>query len=180
MQYKLYSHFKPNSANILFQKYGFFLILLFVMDNILTPFLHTLRLPVKQSKILFCLVIFTHNICLIMVWLSGLTLMIKVLMSCFICISMCIFLHRKGLNKTSAVVDSLILGSEDNWQVKMLDGTVYPAELNDNLFVHPYLMIICLHFDHRRQFFIFTPEILDADIFRRLRVRLRFRVGEAV
>lgn len=90
---------------------------------------------------------------------------------------MCIFLHRKGLNKTSAVVDSLILGSEDSWQVKMLDGTVYPAELNDNLFVHPYLTIICLHFDHGRQFFIFTPEILDADIFRRLRVRLRFRVG---
>jgi len=150
------------------------------MDNISTSFLHTLRLPVKQPRILFRLVIFTHNICLIMVWLSGLLLMIKVLMSCFICISVCIFLHRKGLNKTSADVDSLILRSEDSWQVKMLDGTVYPAKLNDNLFVHPYLTIICLHFDHRRLFFIFTPEILDADIFRCLRVRLRLKVGETI
>ena len=104
--------------------------------------------------------------------------MMKIVMSCFIGISFCIFFHRTKLNKTTAAIDSLILDYEDTWQVKMLDGTIYPAELNDNLFVHPWLTILCLHFNHRRQFFIFTPEILEPDTFRRLRVRLRFRVGE--
>lgn len=148
------------------------------MDNISTPFLHTLRLPVKQSSILFCIVVFTHVISLIMIWLTGLTLMIKVLMSCFIGISFCVFFYRTELNKTVAAIDSLILDSKDTWQVRMLDGAVYPAVLNDKLFVHPWLTIICLYFNHRRQCFIFTSEILDADTFRRLRVRLRFRVGE--
>lgn len=148
------------------------------MDNTSNSFLRTLRLSVKPSPILLRFVIFTHILCLIMIWLNSLSLMIKMVTSCFIGISFCIFFYRTCLNKTTTAIDSLILDSEDNWQVKMLDGTVYPAELNDNLFVHPCLTIICLHFNHRRQFFIFTSEILDTGTFRRLRVRLRFRVGE--
>ncbi|MGB1801382.1 MAG: hypothetical protein ACPHLK_11225 [Gammaproteobacteria bacterium] len=148
------------------------------MDNTSNPSLHTLRLPAKQSPILLRFVACAHILCLIMIWLNSLILMIKMVMSCFIGISFYVFFHRTKLNKAVAAIDSLILDSEDNWQVKMLDGTIYPAELGDNLFVHPCLTIICLNFNHRRQFFIFTPEILDADIFRRLRVRLRFRVGE--
>ena len=148
------------------------------MDNTSNAFLHTIRLSVKQSPILLRFVIFTHILCLIMIWLNSLILIIKVVISCFIGISFCVFFHRTRLDKTVAAIDSLILDSEDNWQVKMLDGTVYSADLNNNLFVHPWLTIICLYFNHRRQFFIFMPEILESDTFRRLRVRLRFRLGE--
>jgi hypothetical protein len=148
------------------------------MDNTSNPSLHTLRLPAKQSPILLRFVACVHILCLMMIWLNCLILMIKIMMSCFIGISFCVFFYKTRLNKTVAAIDSLILDSEDNWQVKMLDGTVYSAKLGDNLFAHPYLTIICLYFNHRRQYFIFTPEILDTDIFRRLRVRLRFKVGE--
>lgn len=74
-------------------------------------------------------------------------------------------------------LDSIILNSEDNWQVKMQDGSVYSAELGEHLFVNPWLTIISLKFRQKQQHFIFTPDIVDADTFRRLRVRLRFRAG---
>jgi hypothetical protein len=70
------------------------------------------------------------------------------------------------------------LDYEDNWQVKMHNGTVHPAKLDHRLFVHPWLTIILLFFDNRQEYFIFTPEIIETDLFRRLRVRLRFKVGE--
>ncbi len=97
---------------------------LFVMDNISNPFLHTFRLPIKPSPKLCRIVILMHILCLIMIWLNSLTLIIKVVISCFISISFCVFFYRRALNKTVATIDSLILDYEDTWQVKMLDGTV--------------------------------------------------------
>ena len=81
---------------------------------------------------------------------------------------------RRGDNS----VDSLILDAEDNWQIKLKNNTMYHAKLGKTLFVHPLLTIISLTINHKQKYFIFTPEIIDVDLFRRLRVRLRIKAGE--
>lgn len=78
---------------------------------------------------------------------------------------------------TTGRVTELILGSEDDWQVKMANGEVHKATLYDSLFVHPLLTIMLLRHGRRKEYFIFTPDNIEADLFRRLRVRLRFKVN---
>lgn len=148
------------------------------MDNHANAFLHTFRLPIQPSPVLCRIVIFVHALCLIMAWLNGLALIAKIILTCLICVSFSVFWRKTHLEKGKGGINCLILGSEDNWQVKMQNGAVHSADLGDSLFVHPWLTIISLYFNRRRQYFIFTAETLDVDTFRRLRVRLRFRVGE--
>ena len=147
------------------------------MDDKNNPFLTTLRLPIKNSPILFTLVIVMHFICLFIPWLTGLALYIKALLTCIPLISFFIYLHRHYLYSDIQRVETLILDSKDNWQVKMNNGASHHAELDHRLFVHPWLTIISLIFENHREYFIFTPEIIQADQFRRLRVRLRFEVN---
>ncbi|MBL1140569.1 MAG: hypothetical protein HND53_00890 [Proteobacteria bacterium] len=146
------------------------------MDKTENPFLTTIRLPVKKSRILHLILMVVHIICLILPWMTGLALYNKMILMCVPVISFCFYLNGQGKNNNKKAAMTLILNSGDSWQVKMNDGTTCHAELGQSLFVHPWLTIIFLIFDKRREVFIFTPEILDADQFRRLRVRLRFKV----
>lgn len=148
------------------------------MDNTSNPFLHTFRLPVKMSPILSRIVIIVHVISLIMVWNNALPTSTRIILSSLITASFYVYSRKSRLSNYSRGVGNLILNAEDEWQVKMQEGSTYIAILDNHVFVHPWLTIFSLKFNQRRQYFIFTPEILDADTFRRLRVRLRFRVGE--
>ncbi len=148
------------------------------MDKIENPFLATLRLPVKTSPILLIVVISVHFICLFLPWLTGLALYIKGILISAVLISLCYYSYQYRFYNADNRVIELILGEDDNWQVKMNDGAVHQAKLSHNRFVHPLLTIILLMYENSREYFIFTPETLDADLFRRLRVRLRFQIGE--
>lgn len=138
------------------------------MEN---PFLATLRLPVKHSPILVLVVAVVHGISFFLPWFTGLGFNIKVILSCMPLASIC-FYWVNDITKQRPV--ELILNSKDDWQVKMDTGMAHQASLANALFVHPLLTIISLHYDNHSQYFILTPEIIDADQFRRLRVRLRF------
>ncbi len=72
----------------------------------------------------------------------------------------------------------LILSSENDWQVKLKNEQVHHAVLGDSLFVHPLLTIILLKYNACAKYYIFTPENIEADLFRRLRVRLRFNSAD--
>lgn len=148
------------------------------MDNTNNPFLTTFRLPVKMSPILYRIVIILHIISLILVWNNALSILTRIILSGLITANFYVYCRKIRLSKSFKGVCNLILNAEDEWQVKMQDGSTYNAILENHVFVHPWLTIFSLKFNQRRQYFIFTPEILDTDTFRRLRVRLRFRVGE--
>jgi Membrane-bound toxin component of toxin-antitoxin system len=148
------------------------------MDRTNNPFLVSIRLSVNNSPILLKVVICLHVICLILPWISGLDFYLKVFLTSTVILSLGAFPYFSGLYNDKSRVDSLILNSEDDWKVLEKDGAVHHAELDHRLFVHPWLTIISLKFNHRKQTFIFTPETVDADLFRRLRVRLRYRVGD--
>jgi hypothetical protein len=148
------------------------------MDKTENPFLVTLRLPVKNSPVLLIFVLTVHFICLFLPWATNISLYIKNILSGFVLISLFYYLYKYNFSNAKKRVAELILASDDSWQVKMNDGAVNKAKLHHSIFVHPWLSIISLTFGNSREYFIFTPETLNADQFRRLRVRLRFQVGE--
>jgi|GEM_PF-1223873 len=148
------------------------------MDKIENPFLATLRLPVKISPILLIVCIALHIICLFLPWLTGLSLIFKIILTFVPVISFYFYYYKYRFYKSKMGVNELILNAEDIWRLKMNDGAMHSASLGNTLFVHPWLTIISLIFESRKEYFIFTPETLDADQFRRLRVRLRFQIGE--
>lgn len=147
------------------------------MDKTDNPFLRTLRLPVKISPILLIVGISLHFVCLFLPWVTDLVLYIKIILTFVVTVSFSYYCYQMGFYSVKKQVNELILSSEDNWQLKMANGAVHQARLGADLFVHPWLTIFSLSYNNKREYFIFTPEILDADQFRRLRVRLRFKLS---
>jgi len=68
----------------------------------------------------------------------------------------------------------LILNSEDEW--KLVDATgAREVRLLQQSLVHPALLVLRFQDGRRIHAFILTPRMVDRDILRRLRVRLRFK-----
>jgi len=147
------------------------------MNKTGNPFLETLRLPVKNAPILLFVGLFAHIISLFLPWLINISIYIKVILVFLVILSFIFYIVKYGSYKKGNGVKELVLSSEDNWQLKMNDGAVYQGRLGHALFVHPWLTIFSLVYGNSREYFVFTPEILDKGLFRRLRVRLRFQSG---
>ena len=146
------------------------------MDKTDNPFLATIRIPLKMSPLVACFCVIVHLISMILPWFSDLDFVIKLILSGLVLMSLAYYCYQFYFAGGKRQVTELILGCEDDWQIKMTDGTVYFGELQSSMFVHPLLVIIKLHYARHRRHFILTPEFIDADQFRRLRVRLRFPI----
>lgn len=145
------------------------------MDRVENPYLNTLRLSVKMPLSVVLAVFFVHVISLFLPWLTAINIVTKLILSGFVMVSFCYYVFIYLGSSAKNQVTELILNSEDQWQVKLGDGSTYNAIPGKTQFVHPWLTIIFLCYDKSSHFFIFTPEVIDVDQFRRLRVRLRFK-----
>ncbi len=145
------------------------------MDSHENPFLVTLRLPIREPSIITNVVIIAHGLCLFVPWLTGLDVILKIVLTMCPFLRLCYLCYKHASTEARAV--ELILDAEDVWQIKMVTGIVHNARLAEASFVHPLLTIILLRYGRHKEYFIFTPESIDADLFRRLRVRLRFKVN---
>ncbi len=148
------------------------------MDSNENPFLVTLRLPITGSSIITIVLISVNVFCLFVPWLTGLDLNLKILLTVCAVLSLCYLLYKYRITVSTERVAELILGSGDDWQVKMVNGGVHKAILDDSRFVHPLLTIILLRYGPHKEYFIFTADNIENDLFRRLRVRLRFKVND--
>jgi hypothetical protein len=146
------------------------------MDRRENPFLLTIRLPLKPSPTIVNATILVHVLSMFLPWLTGLAFTIKILLTICSAFSLLYLLYRYRLSSTRQDVAELILNQEDDWLIKSSNGEIHSATLGDSLFVHPLLTIILLRYADSSEYFMFTPENTDADSFRRLRVRLRFKV----
>jgi membrane-bound toxin of toxin-antitoxin system len=151
-----------------------------IMDRTENPFLATLRLPVKISPFIVKIVIAAHIIALFIPWYTSLELSIKFILTCMPIASICFYVFKYYFYMGNQGITELILNSNDDWQVKMVTGMVHRAILGKSLFVHSWLVIITLSYNKNREYFILTPDIIDADQFRRLRVRLRFQQNKDI
>ena len=147
------------------------------MDSYENPYLVTLRIPNRESTIITNVLISAYGVCLFVPWLTGLDFILKTLLTIFPVSSLCYLTYKYRFPVTTGRVAELILGSEDDWQVKMVNGEVHQATLGNSLFVHPSLTIMLLRYGRHKEYLIFTPDNIEVDLFRRLRVRLRFKVN---
>ncbi len=85
--------------------------------------------------------------------------------------------YRIYLESSTAIKPiQLILNAEDEWLIISSDGNSQASTLLAESFVHPYLVVLRFTTENKQYFvFILTPENVDQDILRRLRVRLKFR-----
>ena len=147
------------------------------MDSNHNPFLNIIRLPVELPQSIVITGIFVHITSIFLPWLSGLSLMGKLILSAIPVISFYYYYVKYYRAPIENQVKELVLNSKDKWQVQMEQGQIYTAELGKIKFVHPLLTIISLNYNKKQQDFIFTSKTLDKDTFRRLRVRLRYSVS---
>lgn len=72
-------------------------------------------------------------------------------------------------------IAAVLLGSNDEWRVSLADGSVVAARLALEPYVTVYLTALTLTLaDGRRRHVLLLPDNVEANAYRRLRVRLRF------
>ncbi len=78
-------------------------------------------------------------------------------------------------------IDAVLLRSDDQWSVLTHEGEVLSARLIGTTFVSPWLVILWLKpRGQRRVHLVLTRDNTDRDVFRRLSVRLRVPMSQAV
>ena len=146
------------------------------MDSDNNPFLNNLRLPAAMPPAILYGLVSLHIISLIMPWCSGLALVYKLLWTgvpLFGCV-WCLYRYSGGLHGDRP--QWLVLLGDNSWQVVMQSGNTHAAVLESPMYLHPQLTIIRLRYAGRQRDFIFTRQALAEDVFRRLRVRLKYSV----
>lgn len=87
-------------------------------------------------------------------------------------------IHGHGLYiiKTNpASPTQLVLNQAGEWWLSIGSGDTFPVILKPVTFVHPLLVVLIFKGETGSYRVILTPDTIDPDTFRRLRVRLRFR-----
>ena len=150
------------------------------MDRHENPFLSTIRLPIRPAGEVIVLLVLGHFVALFVIWFSAIDLIYKFILAVCTIFGLIHIAYRHKFCSSKAKAQELILGSEDAWQIKLINGDIHQAILADSLFVHPVLVIILLKYYDHAEYFIFTPSNIEAELFRRLRVRLRFKLDKDI
>jgi len=69
----------------------------------------------------------------------------------------------------------LLLTAGAEWWLTCVSGQTFPVQLLPAAFVHPLCTVLSFQGAEQHYTVILTPDVVDADMFRRLRVRLRFQ-----
>lgn len=146
------------------------------MDSNNNPFLNNLRLPATMPPAVLCGLAGLHLVSLIMPWLSGLAVGYKLLWTGLPLAGFVWCLRRYAAGPDADRPAWLILLGDNSWRVIMRSGDTHAAMLESPMYLHPRLTIIRLRYAGRRRDFIFTRQALPEDVFRRLRVRLKYSV----
>jgi len=79
------------------------------------------------------------------------------------------------LLKHSDAPVQLLLTAGAEWWLTCVNGQTFSVQLMPAAFVHPLFTVVSFQGEKRRYTVILTPDVVEADMFRRLRVRLKFQ-----
>lgn len=148
-----------------------------VMDSSYNPFLQPLRLTVAIPTSFYITLVMIHLPAVILPWFAAIPLVFKVVTSLAVLVSFFYYMIAGRLIKTANTVEQVVLDSNDDWQLVLVNGDTLTATFGERHYIHPVLTILELRLDSKNYFFLFTPENADADSFRRLRVRIKHRLN---
>lgn len=135
-----------------------------------------LRLELRPSRRLGFVLGLGHGIAAVAVLATGLppwvavALLVPIAASCAYC------LHHAAFLRSGASIVVLEIGENDEVRCQSRRGEWFSARISDSSFVSPLLTVINLEIAGRRaaRNVVIVPDGVDADDFRRLRVRLRW------
>jgi len=106
-------------------------------------------------------------------WLAGTTIVA-------LAASLAFYLRREGLRLSPAAIVSVSLSADCRCEFLTRNGTRHEAALLGSSFVAPYLTVLNLRPAGARlaRHVVIMPDAVGAEIFRTLRVLLRWRCGE--
>ena len=145
-----------------------------------------LRIVVAPSKTLIISVIALHIGTMMSLALISVVWFCQLILVVLVGISLWLFLSLQGKLSGLNVTDHFFpriceatWGNDDAWLLTTVDGNELKAQLLATSFVHPRITIINLKLSgkpwySRYRSLIFLPDNLDKEIFRRLRIRLRW------
>lgn len=134
-----------------------------------------LFISVRPSPWLIVAIYFVHFGAIFALAASDLPLIIQFLLISGLLASLVrahqLFISQK---KPDSVV-RLVLKQTGEWLLDLATGENVVATLRPMAFVHPMLVVMSFQSNQQTYRVILTPDTVDADTFRRLRVRLRFK-----
>lgn len=134
-----------------------------------------LFISVKPSRWFIAVFYFAYAGAILALTASNLPLIIQILIIAGLLASLIhghyLYINRK--NPDSPV--QLVLNQAGEWLLSLASGQTVPVVLKPMAFVHPLLVVLTFKAETGSYRVILTPDTVDPDTFRRLRVRLRFR-----
>ncbi|MFA7240953.1 MAG: protein YgfX [Sulfuricellaceae bacterium] len=142
--------------------------------------METLHIGLGPSRRLTAGLAAMHVFAGAMLWLSSLPMWLVLPAMPALAGSLAFYLRREGLRVAPAAIVSVSLYSDCRCEFQTLNGEWHEATLLGASFVAPYLTILNLKpFDGRLvRHVVMTPDNVDAEYFRKLRVLLKWRCNE--
>ncbi len=140
-----------------------------------TAYATPLRLELKPSRTLFWLLTFSHLGAAGLLWTTNLPVWATACLGVSVLVSYLWLVARHALLCHPAAAVCLLWPSGIQWQVRSRNGEEASALLSPESFVRPWLTVLLLRPETGggARNVVLLPDMLDAEAFRRLRVRLR-------
>lgn len=134
-----------------------------------------IRIDIKPSFWLACGLTVAHLGACVILFAVELALAIKLMLALAILISLLHTLRTYVLQKNPHSPVQLLLDVMEEWHLTTANGETCEVTLRSGALVHPLLVVLPFRNGVRFPVVILTPDVVDAGMFRRLRVRLRYQ-----
>ena len=134
-----------------------------------------IRIEIKPSKWLAVGLATSHVGAILLLWFVDLAMWIKMLLAIAAMLSLIHSFYFYVWQNSPRSLIELILNDNEEWLLTRNDGRVVEAYLRQGAFVHPMLIVLPFRYGLHFTAVILTPDQVNADTLRRLRVRLRFK-----
>ena len=128
-----------------------------------------------MSRWLLAGISLAHGGAVRLLWPVALPVGLKIILLLMICASFVKSMHSHLYYFNDNDPVELFLNNEDEWFLTTRKGETYEVQLYPEHYVHPWLVVLLFRAEAQKHTIILTPDMINPDIFRRLRVRLRYK-----
>jgi toxin CptA len=110
-------------------------------------------------------------------WPLALPVVVKIIMSLLLASSLYYYLRRYAWLTASNAITVLHLTGKNRCEIKSCTGKFTNTIIEASTFVAPYMTVLCLRIDRTYCYrtVVILPDSIDADSFRQLRIRLKWK-----
>ena len=134
-----------------------------------------LRIPLRPSRRQAALLYFAHLGAIPILLATGLPPLVTFLLIGAVAVNLHVAARALHLQPSARRPVEVLLNPGSDWYLILNDGEVCHVTLEANVYVHPWLVILPFRHGSRRVVVVLTPDVVDEDTFRRLRVRVKYK-----